>query len=180
MLLQSYLATLIPALAEGSEGLHQEALEVSKLLGMLQGELARGNGMAVASVVSSRRHLWLSQSKLPTPVQKTFLDLPYSPGLTFGPGVGTILEQTVKLRKDRETLQQFMATTRSRPARSSTSAPASQQRSGNPPQVQPTVTFQGFGGRGKGGQRGRQQRKGPSRGRGKSAAAKAAPAQQSS
>ena len=145
---------------------------------MLHGELARGNGKAVASVVSSRRHLWLSQSKLPTPVQKTFLDLPFSPGLTFGPGVGTILEQTVKLRKDRETLQQFMATTRPRPARSS--APASQQRSGNPSGAQPSVSFAGFGGKGRGGKKGRQQRKGPSRGRGRSTAAKAASTQQPS
>ena len=147
---------------------------------MLHGELVRGNGRAVASVVSSRRHLWLSQSKLPTPVQKTFLDLPFSPGLTFGPGVGTILEQTVKLRKDRETLQQFMATTRPRPARSSAPAPASQQRSGNPSGAQPSVSFAGFGGKGRGGKKGRQQRKGPSRGRGRSTAAKAASAQQPS
>ncbi|KAJ8370060.1 hypothetical protein SKAU_G00100880 [Synaphobranchus kaupii] len=43
---------------------------------------------------------------------------------TFGPGVDTILQQTAKLRKDRETLQQFMATSRPRPAPKQTWQPS--------------------------------------------------------
>ncbi len=116
MLLSSYLAHLIPALSGGSQDLVIEAVEVSRLLGLLQMDLAQANGQAMASVVSLRRHLWLSQTKLPLPVQRTFMGLPLMPGITFGPGVDAILQQTAKLHKDREMLQQFMDTSHLRPA----------------------------------------------------------------
>lgn len=56
----------------------------------------------MASVVTSRHNLWLAQSTLPLPFQKTFLELPFTPGFSFGPGVDNITEQTSKLCKDRD------------------------------------------------------------------------------
>ncbi|KAJ8346507.1 hypothetical protein SKAU_G00279080 [Synaphobranchus kaupii] len=52
------------------------------------------------------------------------MGLPLTPGLTFEPGVDTILQQTAKLHKARETLQQFMATSRPRPAPKQTWQPS--------------------------------------------------------
>lgn len=74
-------------------------MEVFRPLGLLQSELVWANGQAVASVVSSRRHLWVSQSKnLPCHVRKAFCELPFTPGITFGRGVDDILRQTESLR----------------------------------------------------------------------------------
>ena len=172
MLLGSYLSRLIPALSGDDRTLADEAQEVSRLLHLLQAELARGNGLAVASVVSSRRHLWLSQTKLPPPIQKAFMDLPFTPEVAFGPGVEAILEQTVKLRKDRETLQQFMGATRPRPGpRQPTSSSIPQPPSGPSRWNQPSGGQQANQGRGRGRQRNRPQRKGPPRGGGQPAAA---------
>ncbi|KAJ8349855.1 hypothetical protein SKAU_G00249850 [Synaphobranchus kaupii] len=105
----AYLAKLIPHLPDGNEDQLREATEVSKLLTLLQSDIARANGKAKASVVVSCRHHTLSQSKLPLSVQKTFLELPLTPGMTFDPGVDSLLQQTAKLRKDRAALQEFMA-----------------------------------------------------------------------
>lgn len=185
MLLSSYLARLIPTLPGGSQDLVDEAMEVSRLLGLLQTDLARANGQAVASVVSSRRHLWLSQSKLPLPVQKTFMGLPLTPGATFGPGVDAILQQTAKLRKDRETLQQFMATSRPRPAHQTTwqpryrLPPGLQQRLGPPPPPPSQPPRQRYGNQGNVNQQRRQRRGGPPPGRGRPAAKKGGPQQSS-
>ena len=117
MLLGSYLAHLVPTLSGGSQNQIDEAVEVSRLLGLLQSELVRANGQAVASVVSSRRHLWANQSKkLPSHVKKAFCALPFTPGITFGKGVDDILRQTESLRRDREILDKFTGDTRPRPA----------------------------------------------------------------
>lgn len=98
MLLSSYLAHVVPTLTGGSQSQIDEAIEVFRLLGLLQSELVRANGQAVASVVSSRRHLWVSQSKnLPCHVGKAFCELPFTPGITFGRGVDDILRQTESL-----------------------------------------------------------------------------------
>lgn len=98
MLLSPYLAHVVPTLTGGSQSQIDEAMEVFRLLGLLQSELVWANGQAVASVVSSRRHLWVSQSKnLPCHVRKAFCELPFTPGITFGRGVDDIL-QTESLR----------------------------------------------------------------------------------
>jgi hypothetical protein len=100
MLLQAYLQTLLPRLQEGTEELLQEAMEVSRLLSLLQRDVARANGRAMAQVVTSQHHLCLAQSRLPAAVQSTFATLPITPGLMFGPWVDDFLEQTDKVRRD--------------------------------------------------------------------------------
>ena len=108
MLLQTYLKGLVPQVT-GEEGpVTQEVTLVSGLIGQLQRDMAQANGKALAQVVTARRHLWLSQTKLPAAMQSTFSDLPLTPGITFGPGVDEILRQTDQVRKDRETLRHFM------------------------------------------------------------------------
>ena len=108
MLLHAYLQSLLPQVT-GEEGpLTQEVKLVSELICQLQKDMAQANGKALAQVVTARRHLWLSQTKLPAAMQSTFADLPLTPGVTFGPGVDDILRQTDQVRKDRETLRHFM------------------------------------------------------------------------
>ena len=108
MLLHAYLQSLLPQVT-GEEGpLTQEVNLVSGLIRQLQGDMAQANGKALAQVVTTRRHLWLSQTNLPAAMQTTFADLPMTPGITFGPGVDEILRQTDQVRKDRETLRHFM------------------------------------------------------------------------
>ena len=108
MLLHAYLQSLLPQVT-GEEGpLTQEVKLVSGLICQIQRDMARANGKALGQIVTARRHLWLSQSKLPSGMQTTFADLPLTPGVTFGPGVDEILRQTDQVRKDRETLKHFM------------------------------------------------------------------------
>ena len=103
MLLNAYLQSLLPQVT-GEEGpLTQEVNLVSGLIRQLQGDMAQANGKALAQTVTTRRHLWLSQTNLPAAMQTTFADLPMTPGITFGPGVDEILRQTDQVRKD-ETL----------------------------------------------------------------------------
>lgn len=108
-LLQTYQDLLISRVsADFDQSLVDEMTQVSSLLTHLHIEIARATGKSLAGVILSRRQLWLSQTKMPQSVQKPFLDLPVTAGHIFGPGVDAILEQTTKLRKDRETLQTFM------------------------------------------------------------------------
>ena len=117
MLLSSYLAHLVPnvwCLQGADQDWTDEALEVSRLLVLLQSEVVRANGQAVASVVESRRRLWLSLSGLEPHVQKAFCGLPFTPGVTFGSGVDDILRKTEDLRRDRDTLTKFQGFPRQR------------------------------------------------------------------
>lgn len=63
MLLQAYLQTLYPRLQGGTEELLRKAMEVARLLCLLQRDVARSNGRAMVQVCTSRRHLWLAQSR---------------------------------------------------------------------------------------------------------------------
>lgn len=64
MLLSSYLEQLIPNLRGNGQGWTDVAVEVSGLLGLLQSELVRANGRAVASVVNLRSWLLLARCSL--------------------------------------------------------------------------------------------------------------------
>ena len=97
---KAYLQTLLPRQQEGTEELLQEAMEVSRLLSLLQRDVAHANKRAMAQVVTSQHHLWLAQSRLPAALQITFATLPITPGLTFRQGVDDILEWTDKGRRD--------------------------------------------------------------------------------
>ena len=72
-----------------------------RLLFLLQRDVACSNGRAMAQVITSQHHLWLAQSRLPAALQNTFATLPITPGLTFGPEVNEILEQTDEVHRDR-------------------------------------------------------------------------------
>ena len=99
---------LLSQLQGGTEELHREAMEVSRQLSLLQRDVAPANGWAMLQVVTSRCHLWLAQSRLTPALQSIFSTHPLTPGLTFGPGVDDILEQTDKVCRYRETLRRFM------------------------------------------------------------------------
>lgn len=186
MLLGSYLAHLVPELQGAERGWTDEAMEVSRLLGLLQSELVRANGQAVASVVESRRRLWLSLSGLEPHVQKAFCGLPFTPGISFGTGVDDILRQTENLRRDRDTLNKFQGTPRqvgsAAPRRAGSQArrglsasmrrrlgPAPHQPQAQTRQYQAQPQGQGQSNRGRGRQRYRNRaRGGPSASRGRS------------
>lgn len=76
MLLQAYLQTLYPRLQGGTEELLRKAMEVARLLCLLQRDVARSNGRAMVQVCTSRRHLWLAQSRL---LSRAHLPLTLSP-----------------------------------------------------------------------------------------------------
>ena len=65
MLLQAYLQTLLVRLQKGTEELLREAMEVSRLLFLLQRD-----------VVTSQCHVWLAQSRLTSALKSTFANHP--------------------------------------------------------------------------------------------------------
>ena len=192
MLLGAYLEHLVPHLHSEEQGWTDEAVEVSRLLGVLQSELVRANGQAMASVVDSRRRLWLARCGLEPTMRKSFSELPFTPGFTFGAGVDDILRRTETLRRDRDTIGVFQGPSQPRaksaPKRSWSQAkrglsaglqrrlgpaprqPQAQSRQFQAPprqfQAQPQGQWQGNRGRGRQ-RRQNRGRGGPSAGRGR-------------
>jgi hypothetical protein len=90
MLLQAYLQTLLFRLQKGTEELLLEAMG------------------CLACFSCSTEHSAMSGWHNPVCHLLSRAHLPITPGLMFGPGVDDILEQTDKVRRDRETLRRCM------------------------------------------------------------------------
>ncbi|MGH0127699.1 UNVERIFIED_CONTAM: hypothetical protein FKN15_021529 [Acipenser sinensis] len=60
---------------------------LSSTLLQISGLQGQALGRSLASLIVARRHLWLSQARVPDVDKAALLDAPISPGHTFGPAV---------------------------------------------------------------------------------------------
>ncbi|MGH0136498.1 UNVERIFIED_CONTAM: hypothetical protein FKN15_007900 [Acipenser sinensis] len=92
-LLTAYLHGILQ-LAPLPEPVASELHLVSSTLLQISGFQGQALGRRLASLVVARRQLWLSQARVPNEAKSALLDVPISPGHTFGPAVEEILRRS--------------------------------------------------------------------------------------
>ncbi|MGH0122035.1 UNVERIFIED_CONTAM: hypothetical protein FKN15_007379 [Acipenser sinensis] len=96
-LLAVYQASLVKDLPEHpSASLRAELALVAQFLVKIAQLNAWAQGRSIASLVVTRRQLWLSQARVQEPDKAPLLDAPITPGHTFGPAVEEMLQRSVK------------------------------------------------------------------------------------
>ena len=86
----------------------KELRKVSEVLVNLARGAAHSSGRSIASLWMARRHLWLTQSKLPEPDRNTLMKLFLNPGFTFGPGAVEMLRRAKESRESKKQREQLL------------------------------------------------------------------------
>ncbi|KAJ8009614.1 hypothetical protein DPEC_G00090730 [Dallia pectoralis] len=110
-ILQAYQAELLSDGAQGETVSPDEVRELRQAADLslrATKETAKSVGRAMAALVATERHLWLSLSDMRDREKAFLLDAPLSPDGLFGPAIGSVVERFQEERRQAAAFQKFL------------------------------------------------------------------------
>ncbi|KAJ7990663.1 hypothetical protein DPEC_G00302730 [Dallia pectoralis] len=110
-ILQAYQAELLSDGAQGETVSPDDVRELRQAADLslrATKETAKSVGRAMAALVATERHLWLSLSDMRDREKAFLLDAPLSPDGLFGPAIGSVVERFQEERRQAATFQKFL------------------------------------------------------------------------